>query len=256
MGGAGPVLSVEGMSKSFGGLHVLRDLTFRVEPQVSTALIGPNGAGKTTVFNLISGVFPPDRGRIDVSGTDVTRLPSRRRVGVGIGRSFQNVRLMPHLTVLENLLVGQHVRTGGLRNLLKPYRWSRNHPWREQARAALAEAGLAACADEKVGSLPYGTRKRVDLIRATLGDPVVLMLDEPAAGLNETESDDLRRHLELLKARGITLLVIEHDMHFVGSVCDHVVVLDFGERIAEGTLAEVRTDARVRAAYLGQEDDA
>jgi ABC-type branched-subunit amino acid transport system ATPase component len=248
-----PVLTLDHLSKSFGGLQVLRDLSFSVKRGEATALIGPNGAGKTTVFNVVSGVYAPTTGRILLEGQDITAMPSRRRIRHGIARSFQNVRLMTHLSVVENLIVGQHVRASGLLDLVKPFRLIPNHRWRREAIAALAEAGLEAYANETVGALPYGIRKRIDLVRATLAGASLLMLDEPAAGLNPTETNALRAHLDLLKSRGVTLLVVEHDMHFIGNVCEHVVVLNFGEKIAEGTLADVQRDERVRAAYLGSE---
>jgi branched-chain amino acid transport system ATP-binding protein len=251
-----PVLTLDHLSKSFGGLQVLRDLSFSVKRGEATALIGPNGAGKTTVFNVVSGVYAPTTGRILLEGQDITAMPSRRRIRHGIARSFQNVRLMTHLSVVENLIVGQHVRASGLLDLVKPFRLIPNHRWRREAIAALAEAGLEAYANETVGALPYGIRKRIDLVRATLAGASLLMLDEPAAGLNPTETNALRAHLDLLKSRGVTLLVVEHDMHFVGNVCEHVVVLNFGEKIAEGTLADVQRDERVRAAYLGSEEAA
>jgi branched-chain amino acid transport system ATP-binding protein len=251
-----PVLTLEHLSKSFGGLHVLRDLTFSVRRGEATALIGPNGAGKTTVFNVVSGVYAPSSGRILLDGRDITAMPSRQRIRHGIARSFQNVRLMTHLTVVENLIVGQHVRASGLLDLVRPFRLVPNHRWRREALAALAEAGLEAYADDTVAALPYGIRKRIDLVRATLAGASLLMLDEPAAGLNPSETNALRTHLDLLKSRGVTLLVVEHDMHFIGNVCEHVVVLNFGEKIAEGTLAHVQRDERVRAAYLGTEEAA
>ncbi|SFV08925.1 amino acid/amide ABC transporter ATP-binding protein 1, HAAT family [Methylobacterium sp. 174MFSha1.1] len=247
------LLAIEHLSSAFGGLQVLQDLSFTVPKGPATALIGPNGAGKTTVFNLVSGVYRPTGGRILLAGHDITALPSRRRIRHGIARSFQNVRLMDHLSVVENLLVGQHATTRGLRDLLVPFRLVPNHRWRREAIDALAEAGLAAYADAAVGALPYGIRKRVDLVRATLAGASLLMLDEPAAGLNPTETNALRDHLALLRRRGVTLLIVEHDMPFVGEVCEHVVVLDFGQKLAEGTLAQVQRDERVRAAYLGQE---
>jgi len=251
-----PALVLENLSKAFGGLQVLRDVNLTVERGQSTALIGPNGAGKTTVFNVVSGVYAPTAGRIVLDGCDITRVPSRRRIAHGIARSFQNVRLMPHLSVVENLIVGQHVRASGLCDLLTPFRLMPNHRWRREALDALAEAGLKAFAGDTVSELPYGIRKRIDLVRSTLAGAKLLMLDEPAAGLNPTETNALRVHLDLLKARGVTLLVVEHDMHFIGNVCDHVVVLNFGEKIAEGTLADVQRDENVRAAYLGTEEAA
>lgn len=246
-------LSISGLSKSFAGVRAIRDLSFEVPKGRATALIGPNGAGKTTVFNLVSGVYSVDHGRIVVNGTDVTHMPSRRRITTGIARSFQNIRLMAHLSVLENLLVGQQVRASSLGALLTPYRLIPNHRWKREAREALAEIGLEAYADETVGALPYGVRKRIDLVRATLAGATVLMLDEPAAGLNPSETNALRDHLKALVARGVTLLVVEHDMHFVDSICESVVVLNFGEKIAEGPLSQVRKDPKVREAYIGEE---
>ena len=251
-----PLLTVEAVSKSFGGLHVIRDLSFKVERGETLGLIGPNGAGKTTAFNMISGVFIPDSGVVTLNGRDITRMTSRRRIKLGIARSFQNVRLMQHLTVWENLLIGQHVRASGLFDLLTPFRLIPRHRWRQEAIAALGEMGLAAYADAMVGELPYGIRKRIDLVRATLAGASLLMLDEPAAGLNPVETQALTSHLALLKQRGITLLIVEHDMQFVDTICDHVVVLNFGQKIAEGTLAQVQRDALVRAAYLGTEQAA
>lgn len=248
-------LSVSGLSKSFAGVRAIRDLSFEVPKGRTTALIGPNGAGKTTVFNLVSGVYGVDAGRITVNGTDVTHMASRRRISTGVARSFQNIRLMSHLSVLENLLVGQHVRASSLGALLTPYRLIPNHRWKREARAALAESGLEAYADETVGALPYGVRKRIDLVRATLAGASVLMLDEPAAGLNPSETNALRDHLKALARKGVTLLVVEHDMHFVDSICESVVVLNFGEKIAEGPLSEVRRDPKVREAYIGTDGE-
>lgn len=247
-------LSISGLCKSFAGVRAIRDLSFEVPKGRTTALIGPNGAGKTTVFNLVSGVYGVDAGTIQVNGVDVTHMASRKRIGTGIARSFQNIRLMNHLSVLENLLVGQHVRASSLGALLTPYRLIPNHRWKREARAALAENGLERYADEMVSALPYGVRKRIDLVRATLAGANVLMLDEPAAGLNPSETNALRDHLRALMDKGLTMLVVEHDMHFVDSICEKVVVLNFGEKIAEGPLSQVRRDPKVREAYIGAED--
>ncbi|MDE1567380.1 ABC transporter ATP-binding protein [Aquabacter sp. P-9] len=247
-------LSISGLCKSFAGVRAIRDLSFEVPKGRTTALIGPNGAGKTTVFNLVSGVYGVDAGTIQVNGVDVTHMPSRKRIGTGVARSFQNIRLMNHLSVLENLLVGQHVRASSIGALLTPYRLIPNHRWKREARAALAENGLERYADEMVSALPYGVRKRIDLVRATLAGANVLMLDEPAAGLNPSETNALRDHLRALMDKGLTMLVVEHDMHFVDSICEKVVVLNFGEKIAEGPLSQVRRDPKVREAYIGAED--
>lgn len=249
-------LSIRGLSKSFAGVRAIGDLSFDVEKGKATALIGPNGAGKTTVFNLVTGVYPVDAGSIIVNDVDVTHMPSRRRIQTGVARSFQNIRLMAHLSVLDNLLVGQHIRASSLGDLLSPYRLIPGHRWKKAALAALADCGLASYAHASVSALPYGLRKRIDLIRATLAGANVILLDEPAAGLNPTETNALRQDLEALKARGVTLVIVEHDMHFIDSVCEHVVVLNFGEKIAEGPLASVRLDRGVRQAYLGVDEEA
>ncbi len=251
-----PMLRIQGLTKNFGGLSVIRDVSFDVATGSRTALIGPNGAGKTTMFNLISGVYGVDQGRVELDGQDITALASRRRIRQGLARNFQNIRLMNHLSVLENLLVGQHAHCRPIRDLLVPYGFFPGHPWRRQAMDALAENGLDQYARQTVQSLPYGVRKRIDLVRATMARPKLLLLDEPAAGLNPAETEDLRQHLDRMSQTGLTILVVEHDMKFIQSLCGHVVVLNFGEKIAEGTLDQVRADDKVRAAYLGDEDDA
>lgn len=256
MPAAVPFLSVKGLTKSFGGLSVIRDLSFDVTKGTSTAVIGPNGAGKTTIFNLISGVYDVSAGDIFVDGRNITDVPARKRVHAGIARSFQNIRLMSHLSVLDNLLVGQHVKASSFFDLIEPFRLMPRHRWVKWALEELHAVGLASYAHERVSALPYGIRKRIDLVRATLSSSTLLMLDEPAAGLNATETAELKQHLDLLKSRGVTLLVIEHDMHFVSAVCDQVVVLNFGEKIAEGTFDHVQADPKVREAYLGTEDAA
>lgn len=250
-----PILELRAVDKHFGGLQVIEDLSFAVPRGCRLALIGPNGAGKTTAFNLISGAYPIDSGAILFDGQDITGLPSRKRIGLGIARSFQNIRLMPHLTALENVMLGQHCRRPGLRSLLEPVSLLPRNRWREQARAALAKVDLAEYANEAVRNLPYGIQKRIELVRALMAEPMLLMLDEPAAGLNSNETAALRRQLEAISARGTTLLVVEHDMHFVGALCDRVVVLNFGRKIAEGDPEQVRANRDVREAYLGAEEN-
>jgi ABC-type branched-subunit amino acid transport system ATPase component len=247
-----PILRFEGVSKRFGGMTAIDDLSFAVRRGSRTALIGPNGAGKTTVFNIVSGAVPIDTGRVFVDGKDISRLPSRRRIGHGVARSFQNVRLMPHLSTIENVIVGQHCRNGGLFGVLQPVNLVPRNRWREAARAALAAAGLEQYAGATVKNLPYGVQKRVEVVRAIMAKPQLLLLDEPAAGLNSAETAALRDLLERICAGGaVTLLVVEHDMHFVGALCDEVVVLDFGRKIAGGTPAEIRLNPLVQHIYLG-----
>ena len=252
--GPAPMLELRAVEKHFGGLQVIDDLSFSVPRGSRMALIGPNGAGKTTAFNLISGVYPIDSGAILVDGQDISQVPSRRRIGLGIARSFQNIRLMPHLTALENVVLGQHCRRPVIRGLVDPVSLFPRNKWREQARAALAKVELDIYADETVRNLPYGIQKRIELVRALMAEPTLLMLDEPAAGLNPSETAALREQLETISARGVTLLIVEHDMHFVGALCDRVVVLNFGRKIAEGDPQEVHAHRDVREAYLGAEE--
>jgi branched-chain amino acid transport system ATP-binding protein len=247
-----PILELAAVGKHFGGLQVIEDLTISVQRGTRTALIGPNGAGKTTAFNLITGVFPVDAGRILLDGADITAFPSRRRIGAGIARSFQNIRLMPHLSTLENVMVGQHCRNAGVMGVLQPVNLIPRNRWRDEARSALANAGLGEYERATVGSLPYGVQKRIELVRALMAHPRLLLLDEPAAGLNPAETEALQAQLEQVCASGgLTLLVVEHDMHFIGALCEHVIVLDFGRKIAEGTPDEVRNNALVQQTYLG-----
>jgi branched-chain amino acid transport system ATP-binding protein len=247
------ILELDSVSKHFGGLNVIDDLSFAVRRGSRTALIGPNGAGKTTVFNLISGVYPVDSGAIRMDGTDITEVKSRHRIRAGIARTFQNVRLMRHLSTLENVMVGQHSRSGGWRGVLHPVTLVPGNRWREAARAALADAGLADYARAAVGGLPYGVQKRIEVVRALMAAPALLLLDEPAAGLNPAETETLQLYLETLsRDGGLTLLIVEHDMHFVGALCRDAIVLSFGKKIAEGSPDAVRENPHVQEVYLGR----
>jgi branched-chain amino acid transport system ATP-binding protein len=245
------LLAVDGLSKHFGGLSVIEALSFTVPRGARMALIGPNGAGKTTVFNLITGAYAADRGRILLDGTDIGALPAHRRARHGVARSFQNIRLMAQLSALDNVMLGQQSRAPGLRGALQPVNLLPGNRWRAAARDALATAGLADYADRAVATLPYGIQKRIELARAAIAAPKLMLLDEPAAGLNPTETAALARQLAAIAETGVTLLLVEHDMQFIGAFCDRVVVLNFGRKIAEGTPAAVRQDAAVREAYLG-----
>jgi branched-chain amino acid transport system ATP-binding protein len=250
--GSGPILMLDDVSKHFGGLAVIENLSFSVGRGTCTGLIGPNGAGKTTVFNLITGVYPIDEGRILIDDVDIAQIPSRRRIHHGVARNFQNIRLMPHLSAMENVLIGQHCRNSGFFGVLQPVNLIPGNRWREEARAALSDAGLGQYERATVGSLPYGLQKRIELVRALMAEPRLLLLDEPAAGLNPAETGALRdRITTICRDRGITLLVVEHDMQFVGALCSEVIVLNFGRKIAEGAPEKVREDALVREAYLG-----
>lgn len=253
---AEPILTLAGVSKSFGGLKVVDDVSFAVPRGARFGLIGPNGAGKTTVFNLISGVYPIDAGDIRLKNRSIKALPSRVRIREGLSRSFQNIRLMPHLSAVENVMLGQHSQALGLADLLTPVGWMARSRWRKEAAERLAAAGLDIDPSEVVSNLPYGLRKKIEVVRALVSRPKVLMLDEPAAGLNPTETADLAAFLKRIAGEGVTLLVVEHDMSFVQEVCERVVVLNFGRKIFEGSLSEAQKDAQVREAYLGAPSEA
>ena len=218
-----------------------------------TGLIGPNGAGKTTVFNLITGVYPIDTGRILLDGVDIAKIPSRRRIHHGVARNFQNIRLMPHLSALENVLVGQHCRNSGFFGVLQPVNLVPGNRWREEARAALDEAGLRRVR-ARDGRQPAVWPAEADRACAR-ADGEAAAAAARRAGRRPQPRRDRRACASasptICRDRGITLLVVEHDMHFVGALCAEVIVLNFGRKIAEGTPEHVREDALVREAYLG-----
>jgi branched-chain amino acid transport system ATP-binding protein len=248
-----PILRIEQVNKHFGGVVVLEDVSFDVIRGSRHALIGPNGAGKTTLFNVISGVYQPESGSIRLKGKDLADVPSRQRIALGMARSFQNIRLMPHLSVVENVMLGQHARPGFFKKL-KPLGLLPRSAEKTEALDLLSAFGLDPHPGQVVANLPYGVRKKIEVVRALMAKPELLLLDEPAAGLNPSETAALRDFLLEVSARGVTLLVVEHDMPFVNSLCEHVTVMNFGRRIYDGPAAGVRESQAVLEAYLGTDD--
>ena len=246
-----PLLKVEGLSKSFGGVDVISDVSFEVPAGGRVALIGPNGAGKTTMFNLLTGVYRQDAGTVTLDGEVIDALPSRTRIGRGMARSFQNIRLMPHLSVVENVMLGQQSRRRSWHEFFTPVTALGRSPAYREAEELLASMDIPSRPGEVVATLPYGIRKKIEVVRALAAKPKILLLDEPAAGLNASETASLRDFLMGIAESGVTLLVVEHDMGLVRSLCTSAVVLNFGRKIYDGPTARVHEDGQVLEAYLG-----
>ena len=256
------LLEIQGLSKAFGGLRAVHELDLRVEPGEIVGMIGPNGSGKTTVFNLITGIYRSTAGRMtllarDGNPTDLAGLPSHAVTALGVARTFQNQRLFNQMTVLENVLVGMHCRTrAGIAGVLLGTPAVRNEARRsrEHAEALLGVFGerLRPRVLEPAWTLSYANRRRLEIARALATEPRLLLLDEPAAGMNPTETRELMRDIGRIRARGVTILLIEHDMGLVRGVCERVVALDHGTKIAEGSFEVVRETPAVLEAYLGR----
>ncbi len=250
--GDGPLLEVKAARKQFGGLVAVSDLSFRVSQGEIVGLIGPNGAGKSTMFNLISGALPLSSGAILFQGESIGSLSPHRIARKGIGRTFQHVKLVPHMSVLDNVALGAYLRgdAGVFRAALRLDRREEARVRADAARA-IARTGLAALVHDAAGSLPLGKQRVVEIARALAADPLLLLLDEPAAGLRFMEKQELAALLRSLKAEGMTVLLVEHDMDFVMGLTDRLVVMEFGEKLAEGVPAEIQLNPAVREAYLG-----
>lgn len=253
------MLKLEGVSRHFGGVRALEDVTLTIHPGEIYGLIGPNGAGKTTVFNLVTGLFPPSGGTLEFDGRSLQGIPPERIALRGIARTFQNIRLFQEMTLTDNVIVGMHAHL--------PYNFLdllfRTHNFRETERRARTRAlqllhrvELGPLCDELAGNLSYGNQRKLEIARAMASNPRMLLLDEPVAGMNATEKNEVMTLIRSLRQDRITVFMIEHDMRFVMGLCDRVAVLDFGRIIAEDEPAAIQANPAVIEAYLGQEEPA
>lgn len=254
MTGTAPLLQADRLGKSFGGVQAVDDVSFSVMPGRIHALIGPNGAGKTTLFNLVAGAVTPSSGAVTFNGADITALPPMQRARAGLQRTFQNLQTFGELSALENVMVGRHIHSNtrflpamlGLPGVRRA-----NREAQDKAEALMRQVGLGAYLCARADALPYGALKRLDIARALATEPRLLLMDEPAAGLNPAETDALMELIRAIAASGVTLVLVEHDMKLVMNLSEHIVVLDRGRKLAEGPPEAVRTNPDVISAYLG-----
>lgn len=251
------LLSVENLSKRFGGLQAVNEVSFTVTEGSIKALIGPNGAGKTTLFNLISGVITPDSGEINFCGRQVQGLRPHQVASKGMARTFQHIRLFPKMSVLENIMIGRHIhsRAGFIAGMLSiPYTWSEEKQIREKAYEIMTFLDLKRLAHVEATSLSYGQQRNVELGRALACEPKLLLLDEPAAGLNMSETAELGTLISRIRNTGITVLIVEHDMGLVMDISDEILVLSYGKKIADDVPLAVQSNSEVINVYLGEDD--
>ncbi|MBF6618145.1 ABC transporter ATP-binding protein [Pollutimonas thiosulfatoxidans] len=249
-----PLLQISNLSKSFGGVHAVQDVQFSVPAGVIFSVIGPNGAGKTTLFNLITGIYTPDTGSIRLDGAEIVGTPTSALAALGIARTFQNLQICMNMSALENVMVGAHLRLD--RNPLKaalrlPSLVSRDRELADEAAELMAFVGLKDQVKAQSDSLAYGMLKRLEIARALALKPKLIFLDEPAAGLNPRETDDVADLIRHISESGITVVLVEHDMKMVMKLSDRILVMDYGKTLIEGTPEEVRANPEVIAAYLG-----
>ena len=249
------MLRVEGITQIFGGLTALEDVTFTVGKGNITGVIGPNGAGKTTLFNIVTGLYTQTSGKVFLEGTEISGYSPERLAPLGLVRTFQNIEMFSQMTVLENVLVGLHTRSrsGMIACALKlPWHLSEERRMREEARNWLEFCGIANLAEMEAGALPFGKCRLVEIARAMAVNPRVLLMDEPAAGLNSRETADLEELIRKIRKSGVTVVLVEHDMELVMDICDDIVVLNLGRKLVEGTPREIQENPDVIKAYLGE----
>lgn len=252
-----PLLEIQNMNRRFGGLHAVNNVSFNVEQGMIKAVIGPNGAGKTTLFNLIAGNLPADTGAIYFNGRKINGLKPYQIAVLGLSRTYQNIKLFRGMTALENVMVGRHIRSkagfmSGMLNL--PWTWPEERRIRDKAMEYLELLGMADCAETEISNLSFGQQRGVEFARALATEPTLLLLDEPAAGLNIYETAEIGHLISKIRDRGITVLLVEHDMSLVMDISDEIVVLSFGEKIAEDLPQNIQQNEEVIRIYLGDED--